>query len=142
MNYSRLFFLAILLLGLASMTPQQSGSYLFIMLRPLPACEGKCNNYELKEYPKKNAAECKQQEDSCKAKYGEGPTYYTVAPGEAVIYYKYNKFVTNCDCKIQGVYKSSSVALAKEEMNQKVAEERVKKPKAFHNYEVFGSWPR
>jgi len=124
------------------MHPDQNGAFMFIMLRPLPACNGKCNNFELVEYPKKSAEECKKQEDSCKAKYGITPTYYTIAPGEAAIYYKYNKFVTDCDCKIIGVYKSTSVAKATEEMNQKVAEERVKKPKAFHNFEVYNSWPR
>ncbi len=138
----KLIFLSALFICFSFNAPQQKDGYMFIMLRPIPACEGKCNNYELKEFPKKNAAECKKLEDSCKAKYGDAPSYYTVAPDEAVIYYKYNKFVTNCDCKIQGVHKSTSVALAKEEMDKKVAEERVKKPKAFHNYEVFGSWPR
>ena len=112
------------------------------MLRPIQACGGKCNNYELVEYLKKNAEDCKKQEDSCKAKYGEVPSYYTIAPGEAAVYYKYNKFVPNCDCKILGVYKSTSLQKAREEMYQKVAEEQAKKPKAYHNYEIYNSWPR
>ena len=142
LNVFRLTFLAILLVLSSFADPDQTGSYMFIMLRPIPACDGKCNNYELLEYPKKNAEECKKQEDSCKAKYGNVPSYYTVVPGEAVIYYKYNRFVTECDCKILGVHKSTSVDKAKEEMNLKVSEERIKKPKAFHNYEVYASWPR
>ncbi|HEY1047956.1 MAG TPA: hypothetical protein VGF79_16060 [Bacteroidia bacterium] len=120
----------------------QTGTYLFVMLKPIPGCDGKCNNYEIQEFTLKSADECKKQQDSCIAKYGNQPTYYTVAPGEAVIYYKYNKFVTDCDCKIKGVHKSTSVEKAKEEMNQKIAEERVKKPKAYHNYEVIGWWPK
>lgn len=139
---NKLLFLFAIAIFSSFIIPHQSGNYLFVMLRPLDACEGKCNNYEIVEYPKKSAEECKKQEDSCRVKYGDKPSYYTVAPGEAVIYYKYNKFVSNCDCKIRGVHKSSSVAKATEEMNQKVAEERLKKPKAYHNYEVTGSWPR
>lgn len=138
----RLMLFAVLLLLTSFQNASQTASWLFVMLRPIPACEGKCNNYELKEYPQKNEAGCKAQMDSCKAQYGDKPAYYTVAPGEAVIYYKYNKFVSNCDCKILGVHKSVSVAQAKAEMEQKVAEERVKKPKAFHNYEVYGWWPK
>ena len=138
----RLILISLLLIFSSFNSPDQNNSYMFIMLRPIPSCNGKCNNYELKEYPKKSTEECKKQEDSCKAKYGDAPTYYTVGPGEAVIYYKHNKFVSDCDCKILGVHKSTSVAKATEEMNQKVAEERAKKPKAYHNYEVYSWWPR
>jgi hypothetical protein len=138
----RLIFLAIILVSSSFILPDQTGNYMFIMLRPIPACGGKCNNYELLEYPKKSAEECKKQEDSCKAKYGDVPAYFTIGPGEGAVYYKYNKFVPECDCKILGVYKSASVAQATEEMNKKVAEEKLKKPKAFHNYEIYSSWPR
>ncbi|MES2618040.1 MAG: hypothetical protein V4613_09175 [Bacteroidota bacterium] len=135
--------LLLALLPLFSLTHRSvTTNYMFVMLRPIPACAGKCNNYELKEYPLTSAEACKKQEDSCKAQYGTTATYYTVAPGEAVIYYKHNKFVTECDCKILGVHKSTSVAKAKEEMEAKVAEERSKKPKAYHNYEVYNWWPR
>lgn len=139
---SRLILLSALLVLASFNKPDQANSYMFIMLKPIPACNGKCNNYEIKEYPKKNAEECKKQEDSCKAQYGTAPSYYTVGPGEAVIYYKYTRFVSDCDCRVLGVYKSTTVAKATEEMNQKVAEERAKKPKAYHNYEVYSSWPR
>lgn len=115
---------------------------MFIMLRPIPHCDGKCNKFELVEYPKKSAEECKRQEDSCRVKYGSTPTYYTIGPGEGAVYYKYNKFVTNCDCKILGVYKSASVAQAKTEMDKIVADEQAKKPKSYHNYEIYSSWPR
>ncbi len=138
----KLLMITAILLATAFVSPNQAGNYMFVMLRPLDACDGKCNNYEIVEYPQKSAEACKKQEDSCRAKYGDKPTYYTVAPGEAVIYYKYNKFVTNCDCKIRGVHKSTSVAKATEEMNQKVAEERLKKPKAYHNFEIYSWWPR
>lgn len=131
-----------LLLFFSSFNFETNSTYMFIILKPIPACNGKCNNYELKEYPLKSAEECKKQEDSCIAKYGTTATYFTVGPGEAVIYYKHNKFVTECDCKILGVHKSTSIALAKEEMNKIVTEEKIKKPKAYHNYEVYGWWPR
>lgn len=137
-----ILFYAALLIFSSFTKPTQTGSYMFVMLRPIPACDGKCNNYELKEYPLKSADECKKQQDSCVAKYGSTATYFTAGPGEALIYYKYNKFVTNCDCKIKGVHKSTSVEKAKEEMEKIVADERVKKPKAYHNYEVTGWWPK
>ncbi len=140
----RLLLLSVIFTCLSFHSPHQAGSYMLVMLRPIPACDGKCNNYEITEYPKKSAEECKKQEDSLKAKYTTVPlpSYYTVGPGEAVIYYKYNKFVTDCDCKIRGVHKSSSVEQAKTEMNEKIAAEKAKKPKAFHNYEVTSWWPR
>ncbi len=140
----KLLFLSAILVcsSFSFISPNQTSDYMFIMLRPLKACNGKCNNYELTEYRKKNAEECKKQEETCKERYKDTPTYYTIAPGEAAIYYKYYKFVTECDCTIRGVHKSTSVAAATEEMAQKVAEEKAKKPKAFHRYEVYSSWPR
>lgn len=139
---TKLIYLSAFLLCLSFVSPHQSTSYMLIMLKPIPACEGKCNNYEIVEYPQKSAEACKVQIDSCKAKFGDKPTYFTVAPGEAAIYFKYNKFVANCDCKILGVHVAATAAKAKEEMETKIAEERVKKPKAFHNYEVYSGWPR
>lgn len=132
----------LLISGAFSLRPDQQTSYMFIMLRPIPACEGKCNNYELLEYPERTEEACKAREDSCRAKYGDKPEYITIAPGEGAVYYKYNKFVAYCDCKILGVHKSSSVEKAREEMMQKVEAERVKKPKAFHNFEIYKTWPR
>lgn len=124
----------------AFINPSQN-KYLFISLRPIPACDGKCNNFELTEYFRNSAEACKSVEDSLKAIYKDKTTYYTVAPGEAVIYYKYNKFVAYCDCKILGVHKSSSVEQAKLEMDKTVEEARAKNPKAYHNYEVYKTWP-
>lgn len=137
---TKFLFLTLICALSAFNTPQQTGSYLFVVLNPIPACEGKCNNFEVLEFPEKTAEACKKREDSCRAKYGDKATYCTVAPGEALVFYKYNKFVSYCDCKIFGVHKSTSVAAATEEMNRKVAEERLKKPKAFHNFEIYKTW--
>lgn len=138
----RITLISLALVLFSFRTHNTGANYMFIMLKSIPACNGKCNNYEITEYPKSNAEDCKKQEDTCKAKYGTTASYYTVAPGEAVIYYKYNKFVTECDCKILGVRKSSSVAKARIEMDSIVAAEKIKKPKAYHNYEVYNWWPR
>ncbi len=116
-------------------------NYLFIALHPIPACDGKCNNFSVEEYQRKTAEDCKKLEDSCKIKYKDKTTYYTITPAEGAIFYKYNKFVQYCDCKIQGIHKAASVELAKEEMNKKVDSARAKNPKAYHNYEVYKTWP-
>ena len=136
-----ILFLSVILFSSFN-APQQSSSYMFVMLRPIKACGGKCNTFEHKEYPKKTAEECKQQEEALRKPYKDTPTYYTIASTEGVVYYKYYKFTGDCDCRVLGVHKSASVTKATEEMNQKVADERVKKPKAYHNFEIYSSWPR
>jgi hypothetical protein len=139
------FIFSLLLVVLASsfITTPNADQYMLVMLRNISYCDGKCNNSELTEYPKTSMADCEKERENLKKQYGETATYYIIAPNEGAAYYKYNKFVPgDCACKIIGVQKSSSVALAKEEINKKVAEERVKKPKAFHNFEIYSSWPR
>lgn len=137
----KIIMLPLPLLFVAMAIRPSTRNYLFIALRPVPACDGKCNNYKVEEYQRKTAEDCRKLEDSCKVKYQDKTTFYTIAPTEAAIYYKYNKFVSYCDCKIIGIYKSTSVEKAKEDMNKTVEEARAKNPKAFHNYEVYKTWP-